>query len=542
MSQPKGGTPKYGQNSVFWAVAADNDHCCFVNAMHSKFSDDSSREAALAEYRAHEPGPIHALDELTSLAAELCRVPISGVCIFRGAKVEVVSAFGVPAMEVPREQSICTRVLNAKAPLVLNDTLEHGEVPRLPIVLKAGIRFYAGWPLITPSGTIVGAISICDFAPRKLTQVEERVLETFAKIVISHLEAKKANDSLQQLTQSLETARERAEASELALRTAMESLDHGFVIQDVQGEIIVANEAACLMLGLTLDQLMGRTSIDPRWRSIHEDGSDYPGEDHPAMRTLRTGTPVTNDRMGVHKPDGEVVWLEIRSRPLIRPGATQPHGVVTVFSDITEARQTQLNFEQEMVRVNEMNIALELQSLELEEENSTLSRLAMTDGLTELANRRHFQESLAAAFLSSQASGRPLSLLLLDVDRFKSYNDTYGHPEGDKVLKEVARSLTRVLPEGSLAARYGGEEFAVLLPGWDCEEAVRLAETIRRAISDAPMEHRPVTASLGVAVRESGDRAPLDLVIRADEALYRAKKMGRNRVETAWLEAPSAAA
>jgi diguanylate cyclase (GGDEF)-like protein/PAS domain S-box-containing protein len=433
-------------------------------------------------------------------------------------------------------------VLKAKTSIVINDTMEQCDAPVPPAVAETGIRFYAGWPLVTPSGTIVGVFSICDTKPRLLSPLEQKVLQALAKVVIDHLETLKANDSLQQLSQSLAAARESAEASELALRTAIESLDQGFVIQDSEGLVTVANQAACEMLGLTLDQLKGRSSIDPRWRSIHEDGSDYPGEEHPAMRVLRTGLPVSGDVMGVHRPNGELVWIEIRSRPLIRPGANKPHGAVTMFSNITEARQLQISIEQEMIRVNEMNIALELQSMELEEQNSNLSRLAMTDGLTELANRRHFQEALTIAFADTQAAGRPLSLMMLDVDNFKSFNDTFGHPEGDKVLKLVAKTLTRVLPPEALAARYGGEEFAVLLPGWELDQAAWLAESIRRAVEEAPTDHRRMSASFGIAGRDARDRAPIELVIRADGALYRAKKLGRNRVETSGIELPSAAA
>jgi PAS domain S-box-containing protein len=112
----------------------------------------------------------------------------------------------------------------------------------------------------------------------------------------------------------------------------------GVVLQTVAGEITACNAAAERILGLTADQLMGRSSIDPQWRAIHEDGSSFPGETHPAMVTLATGRPVSGALMGVHKPDGSLTWISINSAPLTMPGAALPYAAVATFTDITEPR------------------------------------------------------------------------------------------------------------------------------------------------------------------------------------------------------------
>jgi diguanylate cyclase (GGDEF)-like protein/PAS domain S-box-containing protein len=126
-------------------------------------------------------------------------------------------------------------------------------------------------------------------------------------------------------------------------RTLLDGLDAGVVLQDATGAIIACNHAATRILGLTFDQMIGRTSIDPRWRAVHEDGSDFPGTEHPAMVSLQTGQPQTNVSMGVHKPDDTLTWISINARPLIREGETKPYAVVVSFIDTTTAREIEAN-------------------------------------------------------------------------------------------------------------------------------------------------------------------------------------------------------
>lgn len=126
-------------------------------------------------------------------------------------------------------------------------------------------------------------------------------------------------------------------------RTLLDGLDAGVVLQDAAGAIIACNHAATRILGLTFEQMIGRTSIDPRWRAIREDGSDFPGSEHPAMVSLRTGQAQTNIPMGVHKPDASLTWISINTGPLIREGEAAPYAVVVSFIDTTLTRETEVN-------------------------------------------------------------------------------------------------------------------------------------------------------------------------------------------------------
>lgn len=183
---------------------------------------------------------------------------------------------------------------------------------------------------------------------------------------------------------------------------------------------------------------------------------------------------------------------------------------------------------QEQLRAHAMQ--LEDLHLALERQNSLLAKRASTDGLTGLSNRRHFDESLASALSYAERHRGPLSLVLLDTDHFKAYNDAFGHQAGDQVLRAVAETLRSHSRSHEVVARYGGEEFAVILPETDAADARRIAERLRSAIANRGWKHRAVTASFGVATAIPPYPDAARLVERADRALYHAKARGRDRV------------
>jgi len=159
-----------------------------------------------------------------------------------------------------------------------------------------------------------------------------------------------------------------------------------------------------------------------------------------------------------------------------------------------------------------------------------IQTLAVTDGLTGLYNHRHFYEELHREIARARRHNTPLSLLMLDIDHFKVFNDTFGHVRGDQVLRLVTGILQRSIRDTDLAARYGGEEFAVILPDTGPAEACRVAERIRQRMAEATFPGQAtITVSIGVASLVAQETAPA-LVRRADQALYRAKQAGRNRV------------
>lgn len=215
-------------------------------------------------------------------------------------------------------------------------------------------------------------------------------------------------------------------------------------------------------------------------------------------------------------------WLRVQTRP------TEHGAAMVVFSDVTTFKQAEG----------------ELRSL-----TSQLKLLAETDGLTGLMNRRSFDMRIADEVARSEREQRPLSVVLFDVNSFKAYNDTLGHPAGDECLKIVAGCVrASLLREADVAARYGGEEFVAILPDTDEDSAYRVAERARRALSELRLPHAGaatgiVTISAGIAsyAAKATPRSGAQLVGRADEALYDAKHAGRNRV-MGWRPSRHAAA
>lgn len=218
--------------------------------------------------------------------------------------------------------------------------------------------------------------------------------------------------------------------------------------------------------------------------------------------------------------DGRFVWLEVTAR-VVRDAAEEAIETVITMRDVSERKL-------------------------LEER---LSALAHTDALTGLANRRAFDEGLEREWKRTLREGSQISLLLLDIDHFKRFNDKYGHHVGDDCLRAVARAISGTVRTTDIVARYGGEEIAIILPATAMAGATETAEKVRAGIAGLQLPHEGnpegdgwVTASIGVATalaRYGGTmRMPEGLLQAADHALYQAKHQGRNRVATTLLVAP----
>jgi diguanylate cyclase (GGDEF)-like protein/PAS domain S-box-containing protein len=237
---------------------------------------------------------------------------------------------------------------------------------------------------------------------------------------------------------------------------------------------------------------------------------------------LLRGEPVASIQVRMLHKTGRHLWLEMMWRAVLDE-AGQVAQLQVSSRDITDSKQNER-------RLEDAQRKLRQQQDMLQDVNSKLSELVSIDGLTQLRNRRAFEERLEDETRRWRRHGGPVSLVLLDIDHFKSYNDTFGHPKGDEVLRAVGRLLRRSLRATDFAARYGGEEFAIILPNTDRAGSLVVAEQLRRTIEGATWEDRPITASVGVATMGEEISTSEELVDFADRALYRSKQAGRNRV------------
>ena len=203
--------------------------------------------------------------------------------------------------------------------------------------------------------------------------------------------------------------------------------------------------------------------------------------------------------------------------------------VDTLMKSTREMRETNKALE-ERLTLSKSEISNLQQSLE------AIRAESLTDPLTGLGNRKYFDRSIEMAVQNALATGEPLSLLMFDIDHFKSFNDSYGHLTGDQVLRLVGLSLKQTIKGQDITARYGGEEFAVVLPNTALRQALTVADHIRRAVMSKELKKKStgeilgrVTISVGVSMLKAGDDTD-SLIERADACLYAAKRNGRNRV------------
>ena len=292
-------------------------------------------------------------------------------------------------------------------------------------------------------------------------------------------------------------------------------------VLDAEGKVLIWNRACERLTGVPASEVLGTT----------DHGFAFYDEPRPCLADLIAQGRITeiegfyaaydNDsssQLGFHVENwcrmprvGTRLYLAVDAGP-IYDEAGHLVAVVETLRDMTVQKEAQLQLE----------------------------RLASQDALTGLANRRAFDEGLEAEWRRCQRAGQMLSVIMIDVDHFKTYNDTYGHPQGDACLRSVGSVLAGVAARtGDLAARYGGEEFAVVLPGTNAIGARVVAERIRAAISALNIPHTDssaaehVTVSVGAVSADASKLAPNVLLLAADQALYAAKTLGRNRVEVA---------
>ena len=366
-------------------------------------------------------------------------------------------------------------------------------------------------------------------APNQIQDLEQQIdrLQT-AKQSLEHLtqDLQSKNAELESVYRDYETAvgmanemTVRAEVLELEIRQIFDTSPDAMWIVDRRHRVKRINHALLKLLDTTADEVIGRRCHEVMPISL------CGGPQCPLVQ-FREGASRMESDTEMCRPDGASVPFILTASPFYGLDG-ELMGVVGSFKDITERKEAEAA---------------------LQEANRELARMATIDGLTQIANRRRFDECLEKEWRRLQRERKPLALILGDIDFFKNYNDYYGHQMGDDCLWAVAQVIAdNVRRPADLPARYGGEEFAVILPNTPLEGAVHVAETVRRAVGKLQINHSRsavaahVTMSIGVSAAIPGQDGSIERLLQAaDSALYEAKSGGRNCVKSRPMKALAA--
>jgi diguanylate cyclase (GGDEF)-like protein/PAS domain S-box-containing protein len=366
-------------------------------------------------------------------------------------------------------------------------------------------------------GALSEDIKVADMIPEsadKLRDNQSTVSVLNTETELGRLK-KKYEDLCSQMDEILMETMERsnrivmdAEISNLIMNQVFNASNDAIWAIDKSYKVIRVNKMLLSLIGKPANEVIGAKCYELLPESCE-------GPDRCPMKQMLKGTPIVEQEKALIDEHGASIPFQVTYTPLSSLDMSTI-GMVETWENIAERKHAEE--------------ILQLAHHELE-------RLATEDGLTKLANRRHFDEYLEREWLRQIRNKKPISLMLCDVDFFKYYNDLYGHQAGDLCLKAVAESLQKKVERpGDLNARYGGEEFVVVMPETDSAGAWHVAENIRQEIVSRQIPHSRstaapfVTISCGLAtILPATDIEPKVLIEMADQALYRAKQNGRNR-------------
>ena len=474
-------------------------------------SREADRLAFLYRLMIVETGSEQIYDDFVALAASVCDTPIALVSLVLEGRQCFKAKVGLGIDSTSREVSFCSHAILESGPMVIDDaTLDPRFRDNDLVTGDFHLRFYAGVP-ITVEELPVGTLCVIDTEPRTLTESQIKSLTTLARQLSALLESRLAHIRLAEAEEKLRFTEATLDNVQRRSADLFQNLAVASYTTGNDGTIFEFNRGAEELFGFLAHEALGRNDVELLV------GDDFQ-EDALLLRSLVAGGQrIDNRERKMRKADGNQIMTLYSTHPVSEVGGSII-GATHVFLDIGASKQR----ESELLRAN-----------------TSLEFLARTDGLTQVKNRVAIMEVLESEFKS--VSRYPISVIMLDVDNFKEYNDASGHPEGDKVLRQIALLLSSNLRPGDEVGRYGGEEFVVLLPRTDIDVASAIAERLRSSIENHAWTHRAITISAGAASSTEVTDSYEKLLSLADVRLYSAKSAGRNCVVSGESQAQSAA-
>lgn len=288
----------------------------------------------------HSELETEAWNELAKLAAQLCDCPIALLVFFEGDRPTLTAYYGLKSQNATRLSDFCNRFHNYCQPQKIFDIFGSDPPGKIPEAIESlAICFCAGLPLVNSAGRSIGTLWIADRTARQLRPNQLAGLHTLSNQIVSQMELRHNVKALSEASVECRLTEAALQTSEEIFQDLIQNLKVGVLLQGPDSEILMSNSAALELLGLQEDQLLGKTSFDPNWRVIHEDGSPFPAETHPVPLAIATRKPIHNVVMGVHRPQcNDLIWLLVNADPQLTPDG-EIRQVICTFSDITERKQ-----------------------------------------------------------------------------------------------------------------------------------------------------------------------------------------------------------
>jgi len=431
-------------------------------------------------------------EDIVLLASIICETPIAFIILFDSDRIWIKEKIGLDISVIPEEGEFRWRIGEPDNVLVVPDMLADQRFARSAwIRSEAALRFYAGVSLADDSGKIIGALCVMDRRMRILPETKKQALCALARQATFFLE----NDCRMAALQE----------NELRFKTFMDNSPALAWLKDEDSRYLYVNKPFLKRCGLLPSAILGKT-----------DAEIWPQNTAQQIRRNEVENMVETKAVSELEiyvlPDGQSSYWQV-SRFLI-DGPRRLEGCIGL--EVTESKR----YEEQLMQYQQ-ELKSTLQRLEV---------LSVTDGLTELYNRRAFDDRLMEEFERARRYRLPLSLLLIDVDNFKQFNDAMGHTEGDELLRSIAAMLKENARANDVTARYGGDEFVVILPNTNSKVAYNLGERLRSSARKLSMVPFQITLSIGVAALLPDMQRGRELIVAADRALYAAKRGGRNQV------------
>lgn len=465
--------------------------------------NEQNRLARLRSYGILDTTADPAFDDIVKIARTAIDAPIVLITFIDESRVWIKSKVGLDADEVARDVAFCPYTLENGGKIfeVSDAKLDERFVQNPLVVGELKLRYYAGAPLMTPDGLTIGTLCVFDRSPRSLDENLQQVLYALARQVIAQLELRRSASIEEKIRDELRQNILELSESDQRYRSLVSALDVGVVMQERDGRIVTANASAERILGLTFDQMKGLSSMDPRWRSVREDGTPFAGEEHPAMVALATGLPCRDVVMGVRKPDATLTWILIHSQPLLHAGESKPYAVVTSFQDITSARDYESGLKEDRDSADQASRAKsEFLATMSHEIRTPLNSIVGVAALLEETELESEQQRLVQLLRRSGDHLLELITDVLDMTRIEA-----GHVE---LVRET-------LDPGELLRRVG-EIYEVRAREKSLDYEVRLADPIPSRFEGDPGRIRQVLVNLiGNAIKFT-ERGGVSVVLEAD--------------------------